>query len=179
MTVSIIWEVGMKIVPEPGRPPGKVCWWRLSNKPPRMWLRRNKVGFSVRDQPKVPWAWALLHQLPGGANPPISRLFRTPTLPADSYRWQFHSRIWQFWDSERGHLLWQEWLQAIQVVENVGQTLTADNRCLFSATTRGLRVTGMDRMTSSTTSETLPTSRRRTLDQGADITATTSGNSVQ
>ena len=137
MTVNIIWEGGMKIVPEPSRPPAKVCWWRLSNKPPRMWLRGNKVGFSVWDQPKVPWAWALLHQLPGGANPPISRLFRTPTLPADSHRWQFHSRIWQLWDSERGHLLWQEWLQAIQVVENVGQTLTADKLLsIFSHNTR-------------------------------------------
>ena len=45
---------------------------------------------------------------------------------------------------------------------------------LFSATTQGLRVMGMDRTTSSTTSETLPTSRRRTQGRVADITATTS-----
>ena len=54
------------------------------------------------------------------------------------------------------------------------------NSCFsFSATIQGLRVTGMDRTISSTTSGTLPTSRRRTRGRAADTTATTSGNCVQ
>ena len=52
-------------------------------------------------------------------------------------------------------------------------------KTFFSATTQGLRVMDMDRTTSSITSETLPTSRRRTRDQEEDITATTSGGNVQ
>merc|ERR1719189_1324700 len=48
-----------------------------------------------------------------------------------------------------------------------------------TVTTHDLRVTGSDRTTSSTISETSPTSRRRTRDQGEDITATTSGGNVQ
>ena len=59
------------------------------------------------------------------------------------------------------------------------ETNPAQTENLFSATTQGLRVMDMDRTTSSTTSETLPTSRRRTRDQGTDITATTSGSNVQ
>ena len=50
---------------------------------------------------------------------------------------------------------------------------------LLSVTTHGLRVTGTDKTTSSTISETLPTSRRRTRDQEEDITAITSGGNVQ
>ena len=66
------------------------------------------------------------------------------------------------------------WWQVLET--NPAQT---ENLFFFSATTQDLRVMDMDRTTSSITSETLPTSRRRTRDQGTDITATTSGSNVQ
>ena len=171
MAVNRIWEGGMKIVPE-SRFVGEGC--PINH--PECGYEAIKLDFQYETSQKFhePGRYSTSYQeepapqYQGFSEPPR---FQQTSIVDNSILGSGNFEILKggtFYDKND--------YRQYRSVENVG-VKSATNftfASFFSATTHGLRVMGMDRTTSSTTSETLPTSRRRTRGRVADITATTS-----